>query len=136
MTEDMDETNAFHFVRNYDIPIIKPSQWNNDDYLSSLKNEYDLLFANPPCSGLSAINRNASADNDINKHIYEVANTINIIEPKTFLIENAPTLITKGAPILKDIQRILSDKYRITVITDLAGNHNVPMFRKRTLVVG
>lgn len=136
MTEDMDETNAFHFVRNYDIPIIKPSQWNNDDYLSSLKNEYDLLFANPPCSGLSAINRNASADNDINKHIYEVANTINIIEPKTFLIENAPTLITKGAPILKDIQRILSDKYRVTVITDLAGNHNVPMFRKRTLVVG
>lgn len=136
MTEDMDETNAFHFVRNYDIPIIKPSQWNNDKYLSSLKNKYDLLFANPPCSGLSAINRNASADNDINKHIYEVANTINIIEPKTFLIENAPTLITKGAPILKDIQRILSDKYRVTVITDLAGNHNVPMFRKRTLVVG
>lgn len=132
----MDETNAFHFVRNYDIPIIKPSQWNNDKYLSSLKNKYDLLFANPPCSGLSAINRNASADNDINKHIYEVANTINIIEPKTFLIENAPTLITKGAPILKDIQRILSDKYRVTVITDLAGNHNVPMFRKRTLVVG
>lgn len=136
MTEDMDETNAFHFVRNYDIPIIKPSQWNNDEYLSSLKNKYDMLFANPPCSGLSAINRNASADNDINKHIYEVANTINIIEPKTFLIENAPTLITKGAPILKDIQRILSDKYRVTVITDLAGNHNVPMFRKRTLVVG
>lgn len=136
MTEDMDETNAFHFVRNYDIPIIKPSQWNNDEYLSSLKNEYDLLFANPPCSGLSAINRNASADNDINKHIYEVANTINTIEPKTFLIENAPTLITKGAPILKDIQKILSNKYRVTVITDLAGNHNVPMFRKRTLVVG
>ena len=136
MTEDMDETNAFHFVRNYEIPIIKPSQWNNDEYLSSLKNEYDLLFANPPCSGLSAINRNASADNDINKHIYEVANTINTIEPKTFLIENAPTLITKGAPILKDIQKILSDKYRVTVITDLAGNHNVPMFRKRTLVVG
>lgn len=132
----MDETNAFHFVRNYDIPIIKPSQWNNDEYLLSLKNKYDLLFANPPCSGLSAINRNASADNDINKHIYEVANTINIIEPKTFLIENAPTLITKGAPILKDIQRILSNKYRVTVITDLAGNHNVPMFRKRTLVVG
>ena len=136
MTEDMDETNAFHFVRNYNIPIIKPSQWNNDDYLDNLVHKYDLLFANPPCSGLSAINRNASADNDINKHIYEVANVINKIEPKTFLIENAPTLITKGAPILKDIQKILSEKYRVTVITDLAGNHNVPMFRKRTLVVG
>lgn len=137
MTDDMKETNSYHFVRNYDIPVILPSEWNNDEYINSLKDEkYDLLFANPPCSGLSAINRNASVDSEINKHIYEVADTINKLNPKTFLIENAPTLINKGLPILKDISKLLSDKYRITIITDLAGNHNVPMFRKRTLVVG
>lgn len=136
MTDDMCESNAFHFVRNYDIPVITPSVWNSDSYLESLVNEYDLLFANPPCSGLSAINRNAGVDNNINKHIYEVAHVIKKITPKTFLIENAPTLVAKGLPILKDIQRLLSSDYRITVITDLAGNHNVPMYRKRTLVVG
>ena len=136
MTDDMRESNAFHFVRNYNIPIIIPSVWNSGDYLDSLVDEYDLLFANPPCSGLSAINRNAGVDNDVNKHIYEVANVIKKIRPKTFLIENAPTLIAKGLPILKDIQKLLSSDYRVTIITDLAGNHSVPMYRKRTLVVG
>ena len=138
MTEDMKDNNSYHFVKNYpDIPVVLPSEWNNESYINDLKKQkYDLLFANPPCSGLSSINRNASVDNDINKHIYEVINMINAIEPKAFLIENAPTLIARGLPILKDAQNILKDKYRLTIITDLAGNHDVPMYRKRTLVVG
>lgn len=132
MTEDMKETNSYHFVKNYpNIPILLPSEWENIELC-----EYDLLFANPPCSGLSAINRNASVNNDANKHIYEVINMINKIQPKSFLIENAPTLTQLGLPILKDIAKIIGDKYRLTIINDLAGNHNVPMHRKRTLIVG
>lgn len=137
ISDEMLEQNSYHFIRNYpNIPVVKLSEWNNDEYIESLKGKYDLLFGNPPCSGLSSINRNANVNNDINKHIYEVADMINKIEPKSFLIENAPTLIARGLPILKDISKELSNKYRITIITDLAGNHNVPMFRKRTLVVG
>lgn len=137
ISDEMLEQNSYHFIRNYpNIPVVKLSEWNNDEYIESLKGKYDLLFGNPPCSGLSSINRNANVNNDINKHIYEVADMIDKIEPKSFLIENAPTLIARGLPILKDISKELSNKYRITIITDLAGNHNVPMFRKRTLVVG
>lgn len=137
ISDEMLEQNSYHFIRNYpDIPVVKLSEWNNNEYIESLKGKYDLLFGNPPCSGLSSINRNANVNNDINKHIYEVADMIDRIEPKSFLIENAPTLIARGLPILKDISKKLSNKYRITIITDLAGNHNVPMFRKRTLVVG
>lgn len=137
ISDEMLEQNSYHFIRNYpNIPVVKLSEWNNDEYIESLKGKYDLLFGNPPCSGLSSINRNANVNNDINKHIYEVADMIYKIEPKSFLIENAPTLIARGLPILKDISNKLSNKYRITIITDLAGNHNVPMFRKRTLVVG
>ena len=137
ISDEMLEQNSYHFIRNYpNIPVVKLSEWNNDEYIESLKGKYDLLFGNPPCSGLSSINRNANVNNDINKHIYEVADMIYKIEPKSFLIENAPTLIARGLPILKDISNKLRNKYRITIITDLAGNHNVPMFRKRTLVVG
>lgn len=137
ISDEMLEQNSYHFIRNYpNIPVVKLSEWNNDEYIESLKGKYDLLFGNPPCSGLSSINRNANVNNDINKHIYEVTDIIYNIEPKSFLIENAPTLIARGLPILKDISKKLSNKYRITIITDLAGNHNVPMFRKRTLVVG
>ena len=138
ISDEMLEQNAKHFIYNYpDIPVVKRSEWNTDVYKEELKEEeYDLLYANPPCSGLSNINRNASADSDVNKHIYDVVRMINTIQPKSFIIENAPTLITRGKKILDYLVQVLKDNYMITIIRDYAGNHRVPMKRQRTLVVG
>jgi len=136
MTDDMQEYNAYHFVKNYpDIPVIDFSAWHNDNYFKD-SGEYDLLFANNPCSGLSSINRNASVDGAANVHFYEVLFAIKHINPKAFLIENAPTLTGLGLPLLKEIQSLINDKYKLVIINDLAGNHNVAMHRRRTLVVG
>ena len=139
MTEDMIDQNSYHFVRNYpDISVKKPSEYeDNDKYLNSLKaKNYDLLFANPPCSGLSSINRNASADNKINIYLYKVIEMVKTIEPKVFFIENAPTLTTLGLPILKSISSKIKDKYKLCIINDCAKNHNVAMYRRRTFVIG
>lgn len=137
ISDDMPMQNAKHFIHNYPkIPVIIPSIWENEEYLENLKNEkYDLLYANPPCSGLSQLSRAASVDSKVNQHLYRVFDTINKIEPKAFIIENAPTLITLGKPILKDMVKKI-EKYNFTIIRDFAGNHNVPMKRQRTLVVG
>ena len=138
ISDEMLSQNAYHFMKNYpNISVKKPSEYeDNKKYLKQLKDEnYDLLFANPPCSGLSQINRNASVNCKVNQHIYRVLNMVNTIQPKTFLIENAPTLTTTGFPILKDMITILPN-YKFIIINDLAGNHNVPMHRRRTLVVG
>ena len=110
MTEDMTEYNAYHFTKNYpNIPVLKPSEWNNKSYLNKLKyEEYDLLFANNPCSGLSLINRNANSEQPVNNRFFEVFDVIKQITPKTFLIENAPTLVTIGTPILKQMVNILT----------------------------
>lgn len=138
MTEDMKELNSAHFVRNYpDIPVILPSEWNAEGYLDSLKGKYDFLFANNPCSGLSQINPKASADSKTNDHFYEVFDAIKKIEPRAFLMENAPTLVTLGLPILKKmVSEIIGDDYRFTIIHDMAGNHGVCMKRMRTFIIG
>ena len=128
--------NAYHFHKNYPDIEIKLPKDTTKEYLESLKNKYDLLFANPPCSGLSTINRHAGANNATNIHIYEVINVVKIIQPKVFLIENAPTLTSTGLPILKDIASILNDNYRLLIINDRASNHNVSMHRRRTFVIG
>ena len=137
MTDNMLNQNAYHFHKNYpEINIKLPKDYeNNEEYLESLTNKYDLLYANPPCSGLSTINKNASVECSINQYIYKVANMVSKIQPKTFLIENAPTLTSRGLPILKDISKTLNDYY-LLIINDIAGNHNVPMYRRRTFVVG
>lgn len=138
MTEDMTDFNAYHFTKNYpNIPVLKPSEWCKNDFLEQLKNnQYDLLFSNNPCSGLSSINRNANSEQPVNNRFFEVFDVIKHAIPKTFLIENAPTLVGIGTPILKQMVDILGDKYKFTIIRDMAGNHGVPMKRQRTLIVG
>lgn len=138
ISDEIVEQNAYHFVKNFpDIPVVLPSEWENDNYLLEMKKEgFNFAYFNCPCSSLSAINRNASPDGKNNVHFYRVYNTINKVEPDTFLIENAPTLIKLGYPILKDLTHILGDKYRFTIIRDYASNHNVAMRRMRTFVIG
>lgn len=138
MTEDMPENNSYHFIQNYpNTKVLKPSEWNIDSFLNNLKNEHiDLLFTNNPCSGLSYINRNSSINQPANKRFYEVFNVIDRIEPKCFLMENAPALVSTGTPILQDMINKLGNRYNFTIIRDMAGNHNVCMKRLRTLVIG
>lgn len=139
MTDSMNLQNSYHFIKNYpNISVKLPGEYEeNEDYIEQLKNtKYDLLFSNPPCSGLSQINRNASVDNKANVYLYNVIDMIDTIKPKTFLIENAPTLTTTGFPILKYLNKKLNDSYFVLILNDLAGNHNVAMHRRRTLVVG
>lgn len=139
ISEDIVKQNAYHFIQNRkDIPIVLPSEWEKNGYLhlNEKSKNYDLLYANCPCSGLSQINRNASVDSETNIHFYRTFDTIEQVKPKTFLIENAPTLIKKGYPILLDMVKQLGDEYKFTIIRDYAGNHDVAMKRMRTLVVG
>ena len=137
--KDMIENGAAqHFIYNYpDVKVLPPEDWENDSYLENLRNEnLDIVIGWPPCSGLSMINRHASADNEINHHMYRWANAVKKIKPKTFIMENAPTLITKGKRILDDITELLQDDYRFSIIRDYAGNHNCCMRRLRTFVIG
>ena len=137
MTENMKEINSAHFVRNYpDIPIVLPSDWEAEGYLESLNGKYDLFFANNPCSGLSRINMHACAENKTNDHFYDVFGIIKKIEPKIFFLENAPTLVSYGTPILKKMVEMIGEDYRFTVIRDKAANHGVCMQRMRTFVIG
>lgn len=138
MTDNMTELNAYHFSKNFkNIPIVGPSEWENEEYLNELqKKDYDIFISNCPCSSLSQINRKASVDGDRNKEFYRVFSNIKHIKPKSFVIENAPTLIKLGYPIILDMIDQLSDTYKFTIIRDYAGNHEVAMKRMRTLLVG
>jgi len=136
MTDDMPEKNGMFWIKNYpNIPMILPKKWENDEYLNS-QGEVDFMAFNCPCSSLSRVNKHPSVDGPNNKHFYRVSNIIKHIKPKTFVIENAPTLIQLGFPILKNIINELAPWYRFTVIRDKAGNHSVAMDRTRTMVAG
>lgn len=128
--KQLDE-NAYYFHKNFpSIPVVLPKEWENDEYLNSIK-DVDAMFCNCPCSSLSQINRYAKIDGAQNVNFYRYFNVIEHVKPKVLVFENAPTLIKLGFPILRDCVDRLGDDYRFTIIRDLAGNHQTPMRRQR-----
>ncbi|HLO11551.1 MAG TPA: DNA cytosine methyltransferase [Pseudoneobacillus sp.] len=138
LTDDMHKDNAMHFAHNHpEIPIIPPTVWETDEYLEKLRGEeYDLLYGNPPCSGLSlGVRGPQSHEKGPNCHQYRYLNIIEKTQPKAFMYENAPTLITTGKPILNDFVRTLTN-YNFTVIREFGMYHGVAMKRQRTFFIG
>ncbi|MNM48968.1 Modification methylase HaeIII [compost metagenome] len=138
LTDTMHLESAYHFAKNRpDIPLVLPKEWENHQYLQDLNaKDYDLIYANCPCSGLSQINKSASVDSSTNIHFYRLFDSFKEIKPKVFMIENAPRLITMGYPIIKDMLDKLQSDYKFTILRDYAGSHGVAMKRMRTMVVG
>jgi len=132
--------NSKHLHENYKdtLEIVKPMDWKMEGYLGECKKcKYDYLYANPNCSGLSRINRNANADHYRNFSLMEAFENIKAIKPKTFFVENAPSLSGKlGWPILAKMAELLGDEYTFNVTRDYGKFHNVAMGRHRTLVTG
>lgn len=138
LTDDMPQDNAMHFIHNYpEIPVVTPNIWEKKEYLEELrKNEYDLLYANPPCSGLSlGVRGPQSVEKGPNCHQYRYMELVKAVRPKAFMYENAPTLATTGKPILNDWIKNL-DEYNFTIIREFGVYHNVAMKRQRTFFIG
>lgn len=134
ISDEMLEQNAKHFIHNYpNIPVVPPSVWLNEEVQEG---EYDILYGNCPCSGLSSLTRTRSVDNKANVHFYRMFDEIQRRKPKTFLIENSNNLISLGFPILRSMVNQLKEDYTFTIVRDKAANHGVAMQRTRTFVIG
>lgn len=139
ISENCLKGNSMHLAENFPkLNISLPSVNNNDEYFKKLKNkDIDYFFTNPPCSGLSQINRHASTDNSTNDYLYESFTKIEKVNPKSFFIENAPTLASeRGWPITKKFIEQLKDNYRLQIVRDMAIYHDVSMKRQRTFLIG
>jgi len=132
------EGNSMHLHHNRpDLKIVKPKEWGIQGFFGLIKDDYDYLYSNPNCSGLSRINRCACADHPRNNSLLESFGIIDRIDPKTFFIENAPALCSNtGWPILCRMVRELGDRYRFNITRDFGKHHGVNMSRQRTLVTG
>lgn len=139
LVDGMTEDNAMQFVHNYpEIPVVEPSVWEKPGYLEKLREEkYDFLYGNPPCSGLSlGAPGGQSVEKGPNCHMYRFLDIVDKVEPKAWMFENAPTLVSTGKPILADYVKRLGHKYNFTVIRDYGKNHGLCMKRQRTFFIG
>lgn len=103
--------------------------------------EIDLVAAGPPCQAFSILGRRGALSDPRGKLALKYFELIAELQPKAFLFENVPGLLTvnKGA----DWQRLLSHarditKYHLhlTKLTVNAASFGIPQYRERVLVIG
>jgi len=105
----------------------------------------DVVFATPPCQGMSTANYKKSADEQKrNSLVVEAIRIIREIEPRIFIFENVrafmKTVCTdlsgEDMTIRESIFRNLSARYRIYHKVINFKDYGVPSSRPRTIVIG
>lgn len=130
--------NNKHRIINDDITI-----FNNLEKIKAISNvSPDIIIGGPPCQGFSVAGanrvKNRAKKNELFRYFLK---WVEALEPKAFVIENVPGILTKktsqGIKVFDTIEE-LSKKmgYAITVWRLNAANYGVPQNRNRVFIVG
>ena len=107
-------------------------------------NDLDLIVGGPPCQGFSMANRKRIEEDPRNLLFRNFAKSVEILNPKCFLIENVSGLIsenitlrTKEQPVTQAISNFfLSIGYTVRFLSFSSEEFGLPQFRKRILIIG
>lgn len=102
------------------------------------KGELDVLVGGPPCQGFSINAPGRFLSDPRNKLFKDYVRFLEEFEPKTFLFENVPGLLSLGDG--KVLDRILSEfarlDYHVAVKILFAAHYGVPQERWRLILLG
>lgn len=120
------------------IPIQKPHMaielHDPTEYLDNI----DLMVGSPPCIGFSQANPNAREDHPANKHTLNFANWVMKVQPKYFLMEMVPNILTTGRSIWEKFNGIVRGPYGYTCDYQImeASEYGAAQKRKRLYIWG
>ena len=109
--------------------------------IDKLKKQYgaiDIVIGGPPCQGFSQKGKRLSLDDERNYLFKFFIEFVEKFEPKYFLLENVPNLITTSNGFFKDeiIKRFNELGYSIDVDVLLASEFGIPQNRRRAFFLG
>jgi DNA (cytosine-5)-methyltransferase 1 len=106
--------------------------------LGIAKGDLDVLVGGPPCQGFSINAPDRFLKDPRNKLFKDYVRFLEEFEPKTFLFENVPGLLSLGDG--RVLERILSEfvrlDYHVTVKILFAAHYGVPQERWRLILLG
>jgi len=118
------------------IEDVKPAEIRSK--LKIRKGELDVLVGGPPCQGFSINAPERFLADSRNKLFKDYVRFLEEFEPKTFLFENVPGLLSLGDG--KVLDRILAEfvrlNYHVTVKILFAAHYGVPQERWRLILLG
>ena len=107
--------------------------------------DIDVVFATPPCQGMSTANYKKTEDEQVrNSLVVEAIKIVKRIQPKVFVFENVRAFLHttctdvsgEDMPISESIHKNLSGEYHIYSKVINFKDYGVPSSRPRTIVIG
>lgn len=97
----------------------------------------DVIIGGPPCQGFSIAGKRI-IDDERNKLYQSFVNFVEYHEPKVFLMENVPNILSMGKGVVKDsiIEDFEKLGYKVVPKVLLAAEYGVPQNRRRAFFVG
>lgn len=133
-TFKLNHPQAWGDARN--IEDVKPAEIRAK--LGLVKGELDVMVGGPPCQGFSINAPERFLSDPRNKLFKDYVRFLEEFEPKTFLFENVPGLLSLGDGNV--LQRILSEferlGYYVSVKILFAAHYGVPQERWRLILLG
>ncbi len=99
--------------------------------------EIDIIIGGPPCQGFSIAGKRI-IDDERNKLYKSFVSFVKFYQPKIFLMENVPNIVSIGKGIVKDTIMTDFEKLGYTVVYKvlLASDYGVPQNRRRAFFIG
>ena len=119
-----------------DVEEVDPAQIRKR--LGLRKGSLDVLVGGPPCQGFSINAPERFLADPRNKLFTDYIRFLNEFEPKTFLFENVPGLLSLGdGKVFRQIRREFEEHgYHVTAKILFAAHYGVPQERWRLILVG
>jgi len=97
----------------------------------------DVIIGGPPCQGFSIAGKRI-IDDERNQLYKSFVSFVEFYQPKIFLMENVPNIVSMGKGVVKDsiIEDFEKIGYTVVYKVMLASQYGVPQNRKRAFFVG
>lgn len=116
-----------------DLSSLPPEKVKADYHITNV----DVIIGGPPCQGFSVAGKRIIED-ERNKLYKSFVNFVRCFQPKAFVMENVPNILSIGGGIVKD--SIMKDfeaiGYTVNVQVMTASDYGVPQNRRRAVFVG
>lgn len=99
--------------------------------------DIDVIIGGPPCQGFSIAGKRI-IDDERNQLYKSFVSFVKYYQPKVFLMENVPNIVSMGKGVVKDsiIEDFENLGYTIVYKVLLASDYGVPQNRRRAFFVG
>ncbi len=137
---DNDETALTSFAENhYNSTSLKAdlSKGFSNHIEKNIKSDIDIVIGGPPCQGFS-LSGSRKLEDPRNTLVSSFIDIVKEVQPKAFIMENVPGLISLYGGTVKDfiLNRFKEIDYNINFKLILAADYGVPQSRKRVFFVG